>query len=786
MNFKKILSIASVASLAVVGLVSCDKDETTKKYKDLNPDDGTQKTIVAAVDYNNKGYMTYGRGANAKSLDDSYTTVDGRTLVKNSTITPIWQDIGTNTNTTFLDGATTGANTKTVMADLIQKNFVGYNDKHVQLLQITANSDFTDAVDKGYFVNLSTYIDKDYMPNLKKWLDSHESIKTQLTLNEYSESEGIYYTPYFDGIDQVECGFNMNVDMARALLDDNPKTNSYESDAVVANYVNTSDYDTTKTITTKYTTPYIEELKDQEIAVATESGTAKTIKVTITKGDDIISRMEKLSVKNGKTLTECLKKYIDEVYGDYIGEGKIYKYRSELFTSVSAAYNADELVALLRCVKTNPEYLTGNATTVMTPFFPRTGEANRVQAFWKLAQIWGLRGVAGEQSAFSINAKGKLVDNHTQEYSLYCLNQLRKLNLEGLFPEGDKWYQDGKTMSNDYRKINMQEGNAFMCYDYNNVAAFNKDVSNTATNKCANMVGVLSPVAKWGFNTADGTLSEKSKEKIVGADSSNKFSYTRFSEDNRSLKDGGWAIVAKNVTEQELYRCLKIMDYLYSDEGSVLECFGYNAQASEIVQASAWEKGSDGNYIQHDENGNPYVTLKQNFKDEMFKLTSGTWHDYMTQWWGSCLGVGNIRSNKLEAQLTGSKQIVASTKYTQANEQGAFYLAKTSGSNFLKSVNTTTKTTADDNKTIKEASSSLTDFWKCVKDGTNWASPYLTVINTGWSTSTITSPSGVRSLFAKSNESFLKLNAVAWGMQYTSDDQYSFLGFTGNYADNNI
>lgn len=773
MNFKKVLSIASVASLAVVGLVSCDKDDDKKESNSMD--------IVAAVDYNNKGYMTYGRGSNASKMADSYQTVDGRTLVKNSTITPIWQDIGANTNTNFLDGAPTGDNTKKVMADLITKNFVGYNDRKVQLLQVTANTDFTDAVDKGYFVNLSTYINEGKMPNLKKWLDSHESIKEQLTLNQYAASEGIYYTPYFDGLDTVECGFNMNIDMCRALLDDNAKTNKYEDDALVANYCNGT-YDTTATITTQYKTPYIKSLNNQEIAVATESGTATKINVTIAEGEDIISRMEKLNVKNGQTLTECLKKYIDDVYGNYIGTGKLYANRSELFTSVSAAYNADELVALLRCVKTNPGYLTGNASTDMTPFFPRTGEANRVASFWKLAQIWGLRGVAGEQSAFSINADGKLVDGHTQEYSLYCLNQLRKLDKEGLFPSKDKWFQDGKTATNDYRKLNMQEGNAFMCYDYNNVAAFNKDVSNTATNKCSNMVGVLSPVAKWGFNTADGTLSTTNK--IVGADSSNTFSYTRFSEDNRSLKDGGWAIVKANVTDEELEKCLTIMDYLYTDEGSVLECFGYNAQASEERQASAWEK-VNGKYILEDENGNPYVTIKQNFKDEMFKLTSGTWHDYMTQYWGSCLGVGNIRSNQLEAQLTGAKQVVASKKYQLANEQGAFYLAKTSLSNFLRSVNTTTKTDSDANATIKEASSTLTTWWSCEKTG-GWTSPYLQVVYGGWSTSTINSPAGVRALFANSNTSFLKLNAEAWGMKYTAEDQYAFLGLTGTYADTNV
>ena len=138
MNFKKVLSIASVASLAVVGLASCGG----KKVKKSN----YTGDIVAAVDYNDRGYMTYGRGSKSYKGGTKYTTVDGRILTSGETLTPVWQDIASNNNITFKDGAPTGSDTKTVMANIITSDYVGNNNLDVQLLQITANSTFTDAV----------------------------------------------------------------------------------------------------------------------------------------------------------------------------------------------------------------------------------------------------------------------------------------------------------------------------------------------------------------------------------------------------------------------------------------------------------------------------------------------------------------------------------------------------------------------------------------------------------------------------------------------------------------
>ncbi len=790
MNFKKVLSIASVASVAVVGLASCGKDKyNAGALSNLDKSTYTGK-IVAAVNYNNLGYMTYGRGNTSKvNWVANYTTVDGRTLVEKETLTPIWQDIAANMNCTLVDGSPTGDNTETVMKNLITAGYKGLNKNNVQLLQITTGDSFTNAVDQGDFLNLNDYLD--FMPNLKSWLKEHTVIQNQLTLFGGTTKEGIYYTPYFDGLDQQELAFNMNIDIVRALLDENPTNDKYDDNGSnkVNEYVHGA-YDETAATNFvsdfKYTTPYIKSM-DSDIAIGSEKG-AK-IHVTIKEGQDIITRMSNLTTKNGKTLVECFKQYIDDVYGEYIGEGKTYKNRSELFTSVASAYNADELIALLRCVKANPAYLTGNAQAEMTPFFPRTGERNRVTAYYDIAQIWGLRGTGrGEYEKTWLNSEGKVVDGKTQDYNLYCLNLCRQLQEEKLFATTTNWYQDGTKASSDWRQNVMTQGTAFMCYDYTNVAAYNSDKNQGISpsegaekrNVCANMQAVLSPYAKWAFNTTDGTLTTDTTKQIVGADSSNKFSYTRFTEDDRSLKNGGWSIVKKNISnEEQLKKCLEIMDYLYSAEGSVLECFGYNDKASDTTKALGWKKGSDGKYIQQDEDGNYYVNLSDNFKKEQVARTAGTWHNYMTMFWGSCLGVGNIRSNYLESQLTGQKQQVGTEKLGAAMGNGALYLAKTSGKNFLSVVPTTCSLGQTESDSITTNCKDLTKFWSADKAGDGgWSSQYLTVIYGGWSSNTsgLTSASAVKAKFEASNSTYLRYVSAAWNKNYDSADQYAFLG----------
>ncbi|MGM9971721.1 MAG: hypothetical protein ACI35W_04870 [Anaeroplasmataceae bacterium] len=756
MNFKKVLSIASVASIAVVGLASC-KSETEQGV-------GYNGNINLSLDYKGTAYLTYGRGND--KLPDSYTTVDGKTLVKGSSITPIWQDIAANMGVKFSDAALVGNTTAESMKNAIQAGYKGYQGRQIDILQITTGDEFTSATTNGGFINFEDY--KEYLPNLYKWLNTHEVIKDQMK----GHNDGIYYTPYFDGVDQVEKGFNMNTEIVEALLDDGVTSTTNK-------FVNGT-YDEDTTLTTVYggtdsttTSSYIKSLNNQEIAVYDPAGKVSSITVSFTK--DIATIQNELTTKNGKTLTEALKTYIDTVYGEYIGEGKLYSKRSEIFTTASACYNADELIALLRCVKTNPKYLTGTDDLEMTPIFPRTGEQNRCSIFFEMAQMFGLRGTNGENSRYWINANGELVDTMTQEYALDCIEKMNALQQEKLFPTGEKWFLNNKP-TGDWRTM-LEYGTVFMTYDYLNVAAFNADVKPDGW-KTSKMQGVLPPVAKWPITEdADGN-------KIVGA-TEEGYSYTRFTEDNRSLKDGGWAICSSVANNPEkLKKCLQIIDYLYSEEGSFLECYGVNYKDSKGTldydsNGNATFKNALCSSIATDGEGTRYPVLTTAYTDEVRARTGGTWHDYMTQYLGSCLGVGNIRSNYLESQNTGAMQKVGVEKYSYALGAGAMYMTTTSGTNFFKSVNTSV-TYTDAQKTDNDNNAkALTTFWNIEKGSDKaWKSEMLTVIEKGWAGATgdIKNREGVIATYESANNSRLKNTATQWGFgtKYATADQYAY------------
>lgn len=769
MNFKKVLSIASVASIAVVGLASCKKETTEKGV-------GYNGSINLSLDYKGASGLTYGRFTT--SLPDTYKTVDGKTLVKGASITPIWQDIGNNLGVSFKDAALTGETTAKSMEAAILAGYKGYQNRQIDILQITSNDTFTDATRDGGFVNLNEY--KAYLPNLYKWLNTHTNVKDQMTS---PIDGGIYYTPYFDGVDQIEKGFNMNVEMVEALLDEEvASTNTFKNGS----------YDTTTELKATYGTSkaleggqnvYIPSLTNQEIAVYDPENVVGG-KITVTIANNIVTTQNALETKNGKTLTDALKSYIDTVYGDYIGEGKLYSKRSEIFTSSKACYNADELIALLRCVKTNPKYLTGKDDLTMVPIFPRTGESNRASIMFELSQMFGLRGTNGENSRYWINEKGELVDSMTQDYALECIEKMNALQSEGLFPESEHWYLNNNA-KNDYRK-QLEFGNCFMTYDYFNVSAFNQDYQGKDGWKTQKMQAVIPPVAKWPI-TKDG-----SGNSIVGAVEGTGYSYTRFSEDNRSLKDGGWAIcssVAKD--EQKLYKCLEIIDYLYSEEGSFLECYGVNYKDKNgtfdiDANGNATFKNALCDEIVTDSDGVRYPKLTKAYTDEIKKVSGGTWHNYMTQYLGSCIGVGNIRSNYLEAQNVGANQALGMNKVADALSAKAMFMTTTAGSNFFKSVNTSC-TYSDAQKTDNDTNAkALTDWWNISKnkDTNGWVSTMLSVIEGGWekSSDSLKTKASVKALFSKAVESRVKNTATQWGMVnkegtvlYTGADQYTFL-----------
>jgi hypothetical protein len=66
--------------------------------------------------------------------------------------------------------------------------------------------------------------------------------------------------------------------------------------------------------------------------------------------------------------------------------------RSKLFVGGKAAYDVDELVALYRCVYTNPNFLTGQTAKDVVPLYPRSYTNDRIADLWRFTQMFGVRG----------------------------------------------------------------------------------------------------------------------------------------------------------------------------------------------------------------------------------------------------------------------------------------------------------------------------------------------------------------------------------------------------------
>ena len=231
-----------------------------------------------------------------------------------------------------------------------------------------------------------------------------------------------------------------------------------------------------------------------------------------------------------------------------------------------------------------------------------------------------------------------------------------------------------------------------------------------------------------------------------------------------------------------------MFDYMYTPEGSVLECFGYNAQASDERKALAFTKRSAGEtaatnyndgadeYLALDGSGNAYVNLGDSYKAEQKTRTGSTWHNYMTMYWGSCFGIGNIRTNMLESQMTSIMQKVGVTKLGNAQTAGAYYLCQTYLSNFLASTKTTVAFTSD-MKTANAAGKALDDFWTIANADnsvSDWKSPYAEVVYGGWSTSNPTSAATVMSYYEAWNNSTLTNAGTIWDLRVDTTDQYKF------------
>lgn len=603
-TFIKILIMLIVLVMSMAGILTSCKEPVEEEKGEFSTTNKVDLNL--AVMYNQDAYITYNKGNLAPDNEGGYLAADG-VRVRDGDIKPVWKELMKRLNFGINDLSFEGKySTLTDQYTMLQATAF----KGVDML----NGDAADIVDEGItygtFVDIAQYLDR--MPNLKKFLDENSIVKSSIVSGEGK----MYYAPYFDGYDDIERMFMMRVDWVQKLLDGATKPT----------------FDTAATVSTVYTPFMPAAMSDKKFTIVNAAGIA-TQEITKSYTQNIITAQNALTVKNGDTLTTALRDYIDSTYGSTFGTN-----RSQLFTGVNAAYDPDELVALLRCVKANPEFLNGNPDAVIVPFYPRGHTGDRVMDLVRLSEIWGVRGLDARNTWCYIDENGVLQDTRYQQKTMDGIEKLNMLYQEGLILEnfnensatlGLGEYSADKTHRGRLNKQNL----GFMTYDFNQTTTVLNNLDAEITG--FNLTPVLPPFTDWGYKTGEAV------------------DYVRFTDSWRSVKDDGWGILS-NISTEKKERALKLMDYMYSPEGNRLMSYG----------PEAWIDGT----IKY--NGKDVPKLSEEALTELAVYAKGNYTNYFRQFLGSTFPIGYVKEQGMEYQCVHEKGKVGLNNILKAIELG--------------------------------------------------------------------------------------------------------------------
>lgn len=336
----------------------------------------------------------------------------------------------------------------------------------------------------------------------------------------------------------------------------------------------------------------------------------------------------------GGTLTrdvalETLLNYIAETYPDLSKP-------SDLYLNDTAKYDIDELVALWRVIKLSPNTLSkaasGNVVdgAVITPFFAR--KASYREDIFRLANYFGGQRVYGSDSygaRFYLDANGDLQFSYAEEGFIDALSNLRDIFAEGLI------FSEFSDLSNkdDFRKAlytkDTEEGHqqfGFMTFDW--------IASTTASNP--DVVSMLPPLT-----TVD----------------SDEFIY--YVENTRVIKPDGWSISA-NSSDEEIAAALTLFDYIFSEEGHVLQNYGIpsNLEDGQVFVSST---------------GVEYPKFNQWLLDTATEMKNGDVSGFLRDFMGSHIPIGYQKEIGFELQYTKNRGWDGWALYTGVDVKSTSY-----------------------------------------------------------------------------------------------------------------
>ena len=568
------------AQPAATAPAAADNTATDAAPAELSYADGT--VLRMATGYNS---TKTGLSFDAEVAGEGVTLADGKTY-RAGDLKPTWVEVENVLGIKIEDK---------YQGNSAAKEFDYWKERmgDVDMVSGTA-SKLTEYGEQGVVINIGDYLDQ--MPNFKAYLDANPIVRLSITGN--TDTGAIYFSPYFDGVNDIERMPLMRVDMVQKLLDGEGEFTASASN---------------KTAAPVYQ-PYMPTSGKIDIdTVKLDGSGVETVTKDYGAYGNIIEKMNAAGSIDGVTAVNMLREYIDKTYGGYYGTE-----RSNLFVGQNAAWDADELVALLRCVVANPQTLNG--TNSIQGLFSREDDNNqrRVDMFRLAGHLFGVRGLESRQDYLYFGTDGKLRDARQDVETYEALERMNNIAKEGLISVNFMNSADGKT------KQYLENDSGFMHYDYNSTQTLYNDPSQGVFDDGELYMAVMVPVACW----QDGT---------------NGGNYMRFTESWRSVKTDGWGISSDGVkgNQDKLNAALKLIDYAYSPEGMILMSYGPDA----FIKTNA-----DGSYVTFTFNGQQMPEIADATRAELWEKASGNYTNYARQFLGSTLSFA--KSQAFEFQCT--------------------------------------------------------------------------------------------------------------------------------------
>ena len=620
---KKIFSLIALA-LASVALVAC---QPPAEYK---PDFSQEVDLNVAINYTTSGQLfsiSYQR-------ENSYSPLmkPGKTYVKGDLL-PVWEKIGELTNTNFHDRAVASdANTNAQFTRLLDTGF-----EDIDLVNGTGAL-IGDAGVSGSFVDLNDHLDK--MPNISAFFEANPSVKQSLT----SGDGGVYFTPYFDGINELEHMFLARLDWVKDILDA-ANTDAFDSNVYA--------------LGTNYQKETPAGSLSYSVKVANADGTTRTVQKSRTS--NVIDVLRGVSVKSGKNLADAFRGYITQTYGSNHGYAKL----SDIFVGTDASYDVDELVALMYVIDANPQYILRQVPqgTIgsIEMYFPREKSGARVRQMFRGLEMFGLRGASSRNEWLYIDEDGEINDSRagdSVDKFISSVNNLSNLVKDGLIPNVSGFATtnlrqellSGAAPTADENNPNPTGRFGFLTYDYNASSTTTGLIENGGKLLDSDMEfqAILPPVVDWMGNGE----------------------YFHFSESNRSVKNEAWGIPSSILEKgpEVLDRALAIVDGLY--DYSTADSLGN----IHLYGPSEWRSGDVLDY-----NGEAVYELHETQvlgpNGEINTLANGNHINYLRWYIGATMPIGHVRSLGLEYQTLTKDGIDGIERINTAVQAGVLKIA---------------------------------------------------------------------------------------------------------------